>query len=439
MKPDPTGLRWGPLWLSPGISRMNATAFMFASFITIGFMIYINQGHSYVLNENLQIPIDQQGNYTGLFLVINEITLFVLMPVAGIISDRIGRRIVMVSALLLMALGYVLYPLAESITELAFYRVLFAAGAAGATGMLGTIMHDYPQDVSRGRTIALSGIMVIFGSLVVAGGFGQLPTALVARGFDGVTAGQYAFWSAAACVAAACVLLQLGLQGGLPTRVAERLPVAALIRSGWRNGRNPRIALAYAAAFVARSDLVILGSFTVLWGTIAGREAGMDTADSVRQGVLLFVMAQGAAALWSYFMGLITDRCNRVTAMMVGAALGAAGFLSMWLVENPLDRASLPLFWLLGIGQISCFHAAQALIGQEAPVKERGAVIGMFGLFGALGIAIATYVGGIAFDQWMRAGPFVIVGLANLVILLLALLVRLTAPGRMPGEVAAAQ
>ncbi|SVA55750.1 uncharacterized protein METZ01_LOCUS108604, partial [marine metagenome] len=136
---------------------------MFASFITIGFMIYINQGHTYVLNENLHIPLQEQGNYTGIFLLITEITLLILLPAAGIISDRLGRRTVMIAGLLMMAFGYVLYPTATSINELIVYRIVFSAGVAGATGMLGTITHDYPQEISRGRTVAISGIMIIIG------------------------------------------------------------------------------------------------------------------------------------------------------------------------------------------------------------------------------------------------------------------------------------
>lgn len=340
----------------------------------------------------------------------------------------------MVFGLLMMAFGYVLYPTATSVEQLIVYRIVFSAGVAAATGMLGTITHDYPQEISRGRTVAISGIMIIIGSTIVALSFSRLPVYLTSQGLDGVTAGQFTFWSAAACVALASIVLRYGLKGGTPTKKSEQLPFKVLFLSGLRNGRNPRIALTYAAAVVARSDLVILGSFTVLWGTVAGREMGMDTAEAVREGVYLFIMAQLAAAVWSYFMGMINDRFNRVTVMCIGATLGAIGFLSMGLVDNPLDQSALPLFWLLGVGQISCFHAAQSLLGQEAPVKERGAVVGMFGLCGAVGIGVSTYIGGLLFDNWMHAGPFVLVGIANGVILMLALLVRFTAPGLMPSE-----
>jgi MFS family permease len=425
-------VRFGPIDLSPGISRFNASAFMLASFVTIGFMIFINIGNTYVLIENLGVPKNEQGSITGLLQIVNEISLLLLMPIVGILSDRIGRRTVMVGGLLIMALGYVLYPLATSVNELIFYRLLFAAGVAGATGMLGTITHDYPLEQSRGKMIALSSIMIVLGSLFVADVFRRLPEMFRDRGLDGITAGQYTFWIAAAAISFCCVLLRLGLKGGTPASPEERLPMKVLIKSGWKHAKNPRIALAYASAFIGRSDLVILGTFTVLWGTRAGLDQGMGNAEAIRSGTLLFIQAMIAALLWSYFIGLIIDRSNRVTAMMIGAGLGAIGFGSMIFVDDPLSTSAIPLIFLLGVGQVSCFSCAQALIGQEAPVRERGAVVGMFGLFGAAGIIIAMAAGGWLFDQWRYAGPFVMIGLANLVIVLFALIVRIKSPGAMP-------
>jgi MFS family permease len=104
----------------------------------------------------------------------------------------------------------------------------------------------------------------------------------------------------------------------------------------------------------------------------------------------------------------------------------------MALVDDPLAGAAIPFIVLLGIGQVSCFSAAQALIGQEAPLAERGAVLGAFGLCGAVGIIIATGVGGWLFDHWLQAGPFIMVGLANLVVVGLSLAVWSRAPGPAP-------
>ena len=45
-------------------------------------------------------------------------------------------------------------------------------------------------------------------------------------------------------------------------------------------------------------------------------------------------------------------------------------------------------------------------------------------LFGALGIMVATALGGVLFDKWMNAGPFVFMGFVNFAVFLWALSIR---------------
>ena len=135
----------------------------------------------------------------------------------------------MVSGLLMMAFGYVLYPTATSVEQLIVYRIVFSAGVAAATGMLGTITHDYPQEISRGRTVAISGIMIIIGSTIVALSFSRLPVYLTAQGLDGVTAGQFTFWSAAACVALASIVLRPRISSTVIAWIrSPRIPTLAI-------------------------------------------------------------------------------------------------------------------------------------------------------------------------------------------------------------------
>ena len=95
----------------------------------------------------------------------------------------------------------------------------------------------------------------------------------------------------------------------------------------------------------------------------------------------------------------------------------------------PLSLQAVLLFFLLGVGQISAFLGATVLISQEAPKLKRGAVVGMFNTFGAIGIFIAVAIGGRLFDLYGGYAPFVLVGAMNLVVALLAIVVRIKAPG----------
>jgi len=230
------------------------------------------------------------------------------------------------------------------------------------------------------------------------------------------------------------VVLRFGLQPGTPVSADQRPPALELVKAGLRNARNPRIALAYAAAFVARSDLVVLGLFTVLWGNVAAMAAGMEPAEATSVGRRLFGTAQLAALLWAFLLGPFLDRFNRVSLMAFCMGMAAIGYIGVAFVEDPLALNALPLFALLGIGQISAFFGATTLIGQEAPLVERGAVIGVFNFAGAIGILFATKIGGVLFDTVDPSAPFVMIGCLNLLIFIAAIVVRVISPGPNPRQ-----
>ena len=68
--------------------------------------------------------------------------------------------------------------------------------------------------------------------------------------------------------------------------------------------------------------------------------------------------------------------------------------------------------------------AGGVLIGQEAPAKSRGAVLGTYSLMGAVGIMLLTFVGGILFDRLGRTAPFTMMGCINLAVFAAALILR---------------
>ncbi len=83
---------------------------------------------------------------------------------------------------------------------------------------------------------------------------------------------------------------------------------------------------------------------------------------------------------------------------------------------------------LLGIGQMSAILASQVLVGQEAPAEVRGSVLGVNGVFGAIGILFVSLVGGWLFDAWTPAAPFLLMAVANGALCLWALLLRVRTP-----------
>ena len=429
MSIDTSCNKFGPIWLSPGVGKSNAWTLMYAAFFTIGLLTFIGIGTPYVLTEILQVPSGEQGTVSGTLVFWTEITTLLLFGPVGIAADRIGRKSVYLFGFLTMGLGYALYPIAESVPELIAYRIIYAIGVATSTGMLATIVTDYPQEASRGKLVGIVGAMNGLGVVFINRVFGSLPDQLVTGGMDGAEAGEMVHWLIAGLCVLSTIVLWVGLKDGTPIRDKEKPPIKDLAISAIRQGvRNPRIALSYGAAFIARGDLVILGTFLTLWGTLAGPSQGLPTAEATKNATLAFVAAQSAALLWTILIVFFIDRFNRTGFLVFCMALAALGYLGMGFVDDPTEKSALPFIILLGI------FGSQALVGQEAPIAERGAVIGGFNISGAIGILFCSVVGGWLFDAVSPSAVFVMVGAINTLIFLCAILVRWKSPGRMPGE-----
>ena len=414
--------------LVEGVTKTNFFSICYGALTTIGLLTFISYATTYVLLENLSYQRDQIGTIVGDLQVVAEIALLIIFLPVGLIADKIGRRQVYSFGMFAMGLSYFLYPLATGIGELTVYRIIYAIGMGAATGMLGTVTADYPQNHTRGKMIAVTGILNATGVITVSLVFARLPENFAQMGYDQITAGMYAMWVVAGMCLITSIVVAFGLQKGTPTEEQKKIPYIQQIKSGLEEGRNPRILLAYASAFVARSDLVILGTFLVLWGVATGIDMGMTTSEATKAARLVFVTASISALIASPIIGYLIDKVDRILAVSVCMAVASAGYLSMFFIDNVLDPGSRPFFILLGVGQQCAFFAATTLLGQEAPKMKRGAIVGVFNLAGALGILISTGVGGRLFDAIDPSAPFIFIGFCNIFVSLFAIYVRKVAP-----------
>jgi MFS family permease len=427
---DSAGVKVGPLHLADGVTKFNFWSFLYASFIVIGMLAGMNILQPYVLTEILQIPRAQQGTVSGNLGMWQEILAIILNNPFGWLSDRVGRRPLMVFGISVAGLGLALYPFASSVTELTMYRVLFSIGASCLAAIIAVVANDYPRESSRGRLIAFSNVMNGVGVIFVAVFIAQIPAILGARGVEQALAGQVMFLVAAGLCFLSAIWFRIGLKGGIRAGSASEAPEwRVLMTSGLRAGRNPRILLSYGAAFIGRADVSIKGMFISLWAINAAPAAEMTTAQAMgKVGQLIGIMSL-FGMVWVVIYGWILDRVNRVTGLAVAMLLGGVGYTSMWLVDSPLDLSYLPAFIVLSIGQMSVMAASMTLVGQEAKPAERGAVIAMNGFCGAIGIMLAFVVGGRLFDAFGPTAPFVMVGLVQIALFVCAIAVRFISPG----------
>jgi MFS family permease len=417
------GLKLGPIKILKGVSSINILTLFFASFFGIAVMSYMNSGQPLIFGAILGVDENDFGRLAGTLTFYHEIVVLICIAPIGALSDRIGRRPLYMAAFLLIGLGHFLYPLAETEEELLMYRLVFAVGTASASAMLAAVANDYPVEGSRAKMIAATMLFNAVGMVVLTTVFKNLPDWYQDAGYDIATSVKYTRWTVSACCMLVAASVIVGLKKGAPSQVTNREPMLATIKVGITQARNPRIALSYAAAVVSRGDLAVLSTFFTTWLFLEGRDRGMTATDAMSGGFTFYIIVQAAALVAAPFIGIMLDRIDRVIGLIVAMLLAGAGYLSLALVGDPLGREMYFAAILIGFGEIAANLSSLSLVGKEAPAKGRGAVIGMFSLFGALGILLVAKMGGYLFDEVSRIGPFVLVGFANLVVLVLAIIV----------------
>lgn len=418
-------VRLGPLELQPGVTRANAVTLLGAAFLSIGVVTFLSVMQPYLLTENLRLPASEQGGATGILAFAFEATVMLFVAPYGALADKIGRRPIFALGFLWASVAMTIYPLAETLGQLVLCRMLFAIGSAGITGMLATVLADYPQERSRGLMVAASGLCNGLGAMFFVLVLSRMPELFAGMGYSTLAAGRLTYWIAAGICALSAVVVYLGLRAGTPGAPRAQQSLGRLLREGAAAARsNPRIALAYATSFVARGDLMLISTFFALWAKQAGIDQGLTLEEASSRIGLFIPIISGASLLWAPVWGPVLDRLDRVTAVAVAMAMAGGAYLLAGFSPDPIATAFIPVAVMLGIGEFSAILAGATLIGQEAPAEIRGSVIGLFNLCGSVGVLCISLTAGYVFDHWMPGAPFVVVGCANLILFLMALLVR---------------
>jgi MFS family permease len=418
-------VRLWPIWLASGFTRKNALAYLYAAFFSVCLLSFLSFIQPYLLSVHLGIPRAQQGSASGLLGVSQELVVLALIGPWGALSDKIGRRAVYMLGFVWLGAGYALFPFATNLTELVAIRVFFAVGVAAVAAMMATVLADTPAERSRGLMVGITGTLQGIGVMFAIYVLSKLPLRYAAAGFDDRMAGVLTFWTGAGLCLLTALVCWLGLRADPPTRVVDRESLPKLIRRGLAAARsNPRLALAYVASFAGRGDLVIVGTYFSLWAAHEFVEQGLTRPQAMaRAGATLFV-AQLAGMIWGPIFGWLMDRLDRVTALALAMALAAVGYIAIGAFGDPLSPNIYVFLVLLGVGELSAILSGQTLLGQQAPRDFRGSVMGLAGFCGALGVLGAHSVGGYLFDAWRPGGPFIMMGIVNLLVFALALLVR---------------
>lgn len=299
----------------------------------------------------------------GVIVASYSLMQLVFSPVWGSLSDRFGRRPLLILGLFGSAVSYLVFGLAESVAVLLVSRIV--GGSMGATVPVAqAIIADStaPEKRARGMGMigAAFGLGFIFGPAI--GGFlsqwGYAAPGFVAAGLTGGNAIVAVFL--------------------LP----ESLPPERRVRSrrGWTALRQRAEAL---RAVLRRAELTrpILVLFVMTWGF-----AGITTTLPLYLDDPLGMTAATAGGLFAYlglvaavvqgrFIGPLVDRHGERTVAVAGGLALAAGMLIIGAV--PSLAALFVALALVGGGWGCVVPSIHSMISRRASDREQGEVLGV--------------------------------------------------------------
>jgi MFS family permease len=352
-----------------------------------------------ILGLSLLIPVtpyivrqfDSTALMVALLTVVYSIAQFFAAPLLGRLSDRFGRRPVLLVCILGSSIGYLIFGIGGALWVLFLSRVI-----DGITGGNISVASAYiaditpPQDRAKNFAIigaafglgfvlgpALSGILLPFGYAASAYAAGALSLLSAIVGFFILPES-----------------LAPANRNHEPLKLSDANPLGATLEL-WRRpvlGGLLTAGLVFNFAFAAYvSNIVVflIGRFNLDAGAMA---AGLVASGIVR--VLMFP-----------FVGKLVARFGEKTLGVAGLLLQAATLVSIAFV--PQVWMIYPLIVLNGIGGGFVFSTLGAMASNQLPLNEQGKLAGVNTALSGVGNIVGPLWAGIAYDSIAPVAPYV--------------------------------
>ena len=326
------------------------------------------------------------GLQVGLMFASFSIAQMVFAPILGRISDKVGRKPVIVFSLIGTAVGSFVTGAAGALWVLFLGRILDGASGASVAVAQGAVADIAPPE-QRARLMGMLGAAFGVGFVV-----GPALGGLAALGGPHVP--FYLAGSIAAINAVAAMI-----------RLPETRPDTSHITEKSQRGTalSPALKRFALVGFLSMLGFAGFEATFSIWGQKQfGFTEGSASIVFVFVGVTL-VAVQGG------LIGPLTEKLGSRKLLRIGLSLVAVGLLLLGFTTTwPLLFVAL---FLLSLGQGMSGPSGGALVAELAPVERRGEAIGYQQSTAAFGRVAGPVMAGALFDHVGISAPFLVSGI----------------------------
>ncbi|HLH41452.1 MAG TPA: MFS transporter [Bryobacteraceae bacterium] len=337
------------------------------------------------------LPLFRRLFHSSEMMVSSTITLPTLgvafaAPFAGLLSDRFGRRRLIVWSAFLLAFSALATSTSTTLAQLLFWRFLQGVFTPGVFAITVAYINDEWRDSGAGRTMAA------YVSGTVSGGFS-------CRAISGLVASHGPWQNVFLVLGGLNLVVAFGVWAWLP---AESRLARDRSDRPWRealasHARNRQLLAAFLVGFCVLFSLV--GTFTYVTFYLAAPPFGLRPA---ALGSIFFVYLAGVVVTPA--AGRTIDRHGHRLALAASIFLSGVGiastlFAHLWMVALGLALCCTGVF----IAQAS----ASSFVGTAAR-HDRALAIGLYAMFYYLGGSAGASLPGIFYARggWLDCAAF---------------------------------
>ncbi len=340
----------------------------------------------------------------GLTIGIYGLTQALLQIPLGLLSDRIGRKPVIIGGLVVFALGSVLAALSNDIHVIIIARAIQGSGAIAATTM--ALAADLSREDHRAKVMAFIGMSIglSFAIAMVIG-----PMIAHWAGLSGV------FWTTAVLATIGILLISFVV----PTPKQLKTHRDAGIISAYIKPVLLQSTLLRMNLSVFLLHLLMTANFTVL-PLIFRDHLRLDSADHWK----IYLPVLLVSIIFSLPMIIIAEKFRTIKMVFVIAVVLLV-FSQGLLGISQFSFYPLMFAFLLFFIGFNFLEAVQpSLIAKYSDVNTKGTAMGVYSSAQFFGIFIGGTVGGLVMQNWGISGVFIF----GVIIAVLYLIVAISLP-----------
>ena len=312
---------------------------------------------------------------------------FVFSPILGRLSDRVGRRPVLLGSLVLSTAGHLTLSFANSLVLLFTARIL-AGVASGNLSVAQAYVADRTTPQERPRGMGLIGAAFGVGFAVgpvIGGTFAPLGLAAPALAAAALAASNFGL---------AALLLPESLTPDMRRRNGTRR------RTSFRDAiRRPAIR-ALLITFILVS--FAFSGIPVAFPSLGIAYFGLGTTELA----LIFVYIGVIQIVVGTAAGRLARRAGEERLVATGTVAMMAGLAAVPWIANV--NAYVLLTGVVATGVAIAFPLVPSLVSKRTPPHEQGAILGITQSLGSLARVPGPLVAGVLFEQVNTAAPFLL-------------------------------